>query len=144
MSLGNFHHIRDTTKLKKRGVTFKSLADPIDTSSSDGTLTIQVLGAVAEFERSLISERTRAGVANARANGRMPGNPKLQNITELDRMRMSQSRKDGHLESLINRETRWLPEVKKMRPQSTWESVARQLNERLAREGWPPSEHWSC
>jgi len=52
--------------LRAKGAHFRSLADPIDTSGPSGVLVLQMLGAVAEFERSLIRERTKAGLQAAR------------------------------------------------------------------------------
>lgn len=64
--------------LERRGVAFRSLSEAIDTSSAGGRLLFHVMGALAEFERSLISERTKAGIAAARLRGREPGRrPKL-------------------------------------------------------------------
>jgi DNA invertase Pin-like site-specific DNA recombinase len=68
--------------LEKRGVGFRSLQESIDTTTSGGRLIFHVFGALAEFERSLIRERTRAGLASARARGRKGGRPKA-----LDRQR---------------------------------------------------------
>jgi DNA invertase Pin-like site-specific DNA recombinase len=62
--------------LEKRGVGFKSLQEAIDTTTSGGRLIFQIFGALAEFERNLIRERTRAGLAAARARGRKGGRPK--------------------------------------------------------------------
>lgn len=65
--------------LDKRGVAFKSIGDPgIDMTTSHGRLMLGVLGSVAEFERSLIRDRTNAGLAAARARGRVGGNPALR------------------------------------------------------------------
>jgi DNA invertase Pin-like site-specific DNA recombinase len=64
--------------LRMRGAHVKSLADPIDTSGPSGVLVLQMLDAVAEFERSLIRERTVVGVRAARARGRVGGNPGLR------------------------------------------------------------------
>lgn len=55
--------------LNERGVEFRSLSESLDTSTSAGRLLLHVLASMAEFERSLISERTRAGMAAARARG---------------------------------------------------------------------------
>ncbi len=63
-------------KLEKRGVALKSLQENIDTSSSGGKLVFHLFGALAEFERNLIRERTRAGLSAARARGRKGGRPK--------------------------------------------------------------------
>ena len=61
--------------LAARGVHFRSLTEGIDTSTSLGTLFYQIAGAFAEYERALIRERTRAGIAAARAAGRQIGRP---------------------------------------------------------------------
>lgn len=64
--------------LKERGVHFESLAEKIDTGNAAGKLQFHVFAALAEFERGLIRERTRAGLAAARARGRNGGRkPKL-------------------------------------------------------------------
>lgn len=57
-------------------VGLRSLQENIDTASSGGRLVFHIFGALAEFERNLIRERTRAGMAAARARGRMGGRPK--------------------------------------------------------------------
>lgn len=59
--------------LGDRGVEFRSLTEAIDTSSSGGRLTFHIMGAMAEFERAILSERTRAGMAAARARGNRIG-----------------------------------------------------------------------
>ena len=66
------------TDLEGRGVAFRSLTESIDTSTSGGKLVFHIFGALAEFERSIIQERTRAGLAAARARGRKGGRkPKM-------------------------------------------------------------------
>ncbi len=65
-------------ELRDRGVNFRSLTDSIDTSTSMGRFFFHVMGALAEMERELIVERTRAGLAAAREQGRIGGRrPKL-------------------------------------------------------------------
>lgn len=61
--------------LDDRGVKFRSLTEAIDTTTSGGRLVFQIFGALAEFERALIRERTSAGLAAARARGRRGGRP---------------------------------------------------------------------
>lgn len=61
--------------LGNRGIEFRSLSENIDTSSSGGRLVFHMMAALAEFERSLISERTRAGMQAARERGRHLGRP---------------------------------------------------------------------
>ena len=70
------HLIETVTLLEGRGVGFRSLQEAVDTTTSGGRLIFHVFGALAEFERSLIRERTRAGLAAARARGRKGGRPK--------------------------------------------------------------------
>ena len=67
------HLIEVVGDLGERGVGFKSLQESIDTTSSTGNLVFQIFGAMAEFERNLIRERTQAGLAAARARGRKGG-----------------------------------------------------------------------
>ncbi len=62
--------------LEKRGIGLRSLQESIDTTTSGGRLIFHVFGALAEFERNLIRERTRAGLAAARACGRKGGRPR--------------------------------------------------------------------
>ena len=70
------HLIRVVDELGSLGVDLVSLGDPgLDTSSPHGRLIFSVMGAVAEFERDLIAERTRAGVAAARRRGKRLGRP---------------------------------------------------------------------
>lgn len=73
------HLIEIIEVLGKRGVGFQSLTEAIDTTTSGGRLIFHVMGALAEFERSLISERTRAGMKSAKRRGKAIGRPrKLQ------------------------------------------------------------------
>src|SRR5215510_14816119 len=70
------HLIATVTSLKDQGVAFKSLTENIDTSTATGNIVFQIFGALAEFERNLIKERTVAGLNAARARGRIGGRPK--------------------------------------------------------------------
>jgi DNA invertase Pin-like site-specific DNA recombinase len=70
------HLIETVTALKEQGVAFKSLTENIDTSTATGNLVFQIFGALAEFERNLITERTMADLEAARARGRKGGRPR--------------------------------------------------------------------
>jgi DNA invertase Pin-like site-specific DNA recombinase len=70
-SLG--HLIETVRDLQDRGVHFRSLQEQLDTGTSGGKLVFHVFGALAEFERDLIKERTMAGLAAARVRGRRGG-----------------------------------------------------------------------
>ena len=71
------HLITTMTGLEERGIGFKSLTENIDTTTSGGKLIFHIFGALAEFERNLIRERTTAGLMAARARGRTGGRPKV-------------------------------------------------------------------
>jgi len=68
--------IETLTLLSEQGIGFKSLTEQIDTTTPGGKLIFHVFGALAEFERDLIRERTQAGLAAARARGRKGGRPR--------------------------------------------------------------------
>lgn len=68
-------------KLRARQVNLISLEEKIDTTSAAGELVFHVFGAIAHFERRLISERTRDGLAAARKRGRKPGRPEIDKGT---------------------------------------------------------------
>jgi DNA invertase Pin-like site-specific DNA recombinase len=63
------------TDLKTHGVAFRSLTEQMDTTTPQGEFLFQVLGALAQFERSLVQERVQAGLAAARRRGRRGGRP---------------------------------------------------------------------
>ena len=73
----SLQHLIDTvTSLDERGIGFRSLQENLDTTTSGGRLVFHIFGALAQFERELIRERTLAGLASARARGRRGGRPK--------------------------------------------------------------------
>lgn len=82
----SLRHLVDVVQdLERRGIGFVSISDGIDTKSPTGKLLFHIVGAIAEFERSLISERTIAGLDAARSRGRTLGRPKR--MTEAKRKR---------------------------------------------------------
>src|SRR5437763_7150008 len=72
------HLIETITNLNNRKIGFKSITENIDTTTSGGKLIFHIFGALAEFEREVIRERTNAGLQAARARGRLGGRPKIQ------------------------------------------------------------------
>jgi DNA invertase Pin-like site-specific DNA recombinase len=70
------HLIATITGLSDQHIGFKSVTENIDTTSSGGKLVFHIFGALAEFERDIIRERTQAGLTAARARGRKGGRPK--------------------------------------------------------------------
>ncbi len=72
------HLVNLIEDLKERGIGFRSISDGmIDTTSASGELVLNIFSALAQFERRLIQERTNAGLAAARARGRVGGRPPL-------------------------------------------------------------------
>jgi len=78
------------------GVDFISITEQIDTSSPMGKAMFTVISAIAEFERSLISERVRAGIAKSRANGKPHGRPKIDTHTAQDIRRLRRQGQSLH------------------------------------------------
>jgi DNA invertase Pin-like site-specific DNA recombinase len=72
-------------RLADMDVGFRSLSESIDTTTANGRLFFSIIGALAEFERDLIRERTHAGLAAARARGRVGGRPSVMNPKKIDR-----------------------------------------------------------
>lgn len=73
--------------LEKQGIGFRSLTEQIDTTTAGGRLIFHVFGALSEFERELIRERTRAGLDAARARGRTGGRPRVMTAQRVEQAR---------------------------------------------------------
>ncbi len=116
--------------LTEKGVHFRSLRDPIDTSTPQGMFSLQVLGAVAQLERSLISERTKAGIKAAKAKGRLPGNPGIRERRPEALAKMTAAQKAAYGTRIQATANQWLPTVRRLRPDHTWDDVARVLKQR--------------
>jgi DNA invertase Pin-like site-specific DNA recombinase len=83
------HLLKALEHFRSLGIEFVSLSEQVDTSTPTGKMIFTVLGAVAELERSLIVERVRAGLRNARAKGKKLGRPrKLANPAAINKMRL--------------------------------------------------------
>jgi DNA invertase Pin-like site-specific DNA recombinase len=85
------HLLRALETFKALGIEFVSLSEQVDTSTPTGKMVFTVLGAVAELERSLIVERVRAGLRNAKAKGKHLGRPR----TNVDLARIGSLRSEG-------------------------------------------------
>jgi len=85
------HLLRALETFRALGIEFVSLSEQMDTSTPTGKLVFTVLGAVAELERSLVAERVRAGLRNARAKGRRLGRPRVA----VDRAKVAALRRGG-------------------------------------------------
>lgn len=85
------HLVNALADLCAYGVAFISFRDNLDLSTPSGRLMFQIIGAMAEFERSLIQERVRAGLSNARAKGKKFGRPRVQ----VDANRVADLRRNG-------------------------------------------------
>jgi len=70
--------------MDENGISFKSITESTDTSTSGGKLIFSIFGAIAEFERNLIRERTKAGLAAARDRGRLGGRPKKLDAKKIE------------------------------------------------------------
>ena len=129
------HLLAVIEQLEARGAHFRSLRDPIDTSTPQGVFSPQVLGTVAQLERALIAERTKAGLKAARARGRVGGNPGLRAGNPDAVCKVRASRDARHLDGVLSRMDAWLPTVRRMRPAQPWGGVVRVLNHGQA-ETW--------
>jgi DNA invertase Pin-like site-specific DNA recombinase len=91
------HLVNALGDLDSYGVAFVSLRDNLDLSTPSGRLMFQIIGAMAEFERSLIQERVRAGLANSKRKGQILGRPKRA----VDREQILQMQAQGQSLRLI-------------------------------------------
>jgi DNA invertase Pin-like site-specific DNA recombinase len=84
------HLLRALETFQALGIEFVSLSEQLDTTTPTGKMVFTVLGAVAELERSLIAERVRAGMRNARARGKAIGRPRaIVNASQITELRQS-------------------------------------------------------
>ena len=89
------HLLRALENFRALGIEFVSLSEQVDTSTPTGKMVFTVLGAVAELERSLIVERVRAGMRNARAKGKRIGRPPRTPLSEESRMAIAHAYRQG-------------------------------------------------
>ncbi|UES60076.1 recombinase family protein (plasmid) [Roseibium aggregatum] len=124
------HLLEVIEDLTHKGAHFRSLSDPIDTTTPQGMFSLQVLGAVAQLERALISERTKAGIKAAKAKGKLPGNPGIRERRPEALAKMTAAQKAAYGTRIQATASQWLPIVRRMRPDHTWDDIARFLNSR--------------
>ena len=137
------HLLSVMAELDAKGADFKSLADPIDTTTPQGRFALQVLGAVAELERALIQERTKDGLRAAKKRRRVGGNPKLRAGDPFAIQRIADARSQNYFERLNQSAEHWLPIVRQMRPDDRWQDVVRVLNAKREGSNGPPLPQWS-
>ena len=89
------HLVETVRELRERGVGFRSLQEQLDTTTPGGTLIFHIFDALAEFERDLIRERTKAGLAAARARGRTGGRPRGVDLKK-KKAALALKREGGH------------------------------------------------
>ena len=124
------HLLEVIEDLTAKGAHFRSLRDPIDTTTPQGMFSLQVLGAVAQLVRALISERTKAGIRAAKSKGKLPGNPGIRERRPDALVKMQAAQKAAYGARIQATVNQWLPTVRRMRPDHTWDDVARVLMQR--------------
>lgn len=138
-SLSHLLEIIET--LDAQGAGFRSLGDPIDTTSPQGRFTLQILGAVAEFERALIRERTKAGLKAARERGRVGGNPALRMGLAQEARAVHAARDARRTADVLRIADEILPSIRTMRPDYPWKTVADSLDRKGSRR--PDGGPWT-
>lgn len=124
------HLLEVIEDLTAKNAHFRSLRDPIDTTTPQGMFSLQVLGAVAQLERALISERTKAGIEAAKSRGKLPGNPGIRERRPEALAKVTAAQKAAYGARLQSTVDQWLPTVRRMRPDHTWDDIARVLKQR--------------
>lgn len=89
------HLLRALETFEELGVEFVSISEQVDTSTAAGKMIFTVLGAVAALERSLIAERTKLGILNARKQGKRIGRPPIRKLTPAEAMTVRADRASG-------------------------------------------------
>lgn len=96
------HLIETVALLEERSIGLQSLQESIDTTTSGGKLIFHIFGALAEFERQLIRERTQAGLASARARGRKGGRPKSLDAKKVGLLYRLYDEKEHSIQEICN------------------------------------------
>lgn len=128
--------LRIVSVLRRRDIGLRVVDQPIDTTTPQGQFALQVLGAAAEFERAMIRERTRGGLAAARREGRIGGNPGLRRRDPAALKAVAAAREARLTERAIQAADTLLPLVGQLRPGLPWDKVAILLGRRGLRRPW--------
>lgn len=115
---------------ERRGVSFMSTGDKIDTSAPHGMFFLHMLSAVVRLDKTLRGESTKAGIAAAKRRGRLPGNPGLRDRRPEAILAASMARNKVYLDQLTASAHTWLPTVQRLRPDHSWDNIVRVLNRR--------------
>lgn len=129
---GLTHLLEVVDVIKAAGGHFRSIREAaIDTSSISGMLLVQIIGAIAQFERELIRERTRLGIRAAMAAGKKMGAPALRDrkTRKAALAKMTAARDASHSAKLAAGSAAWLPTLLAMRPASPWPDVCAVLSQ---------------
>jgi DNA invertase Pin-like site-specific DNA recombinase len=89
------HLVTALEEFKRLGIDFVSATEGIDTTVPSGELVYQIFGAIAQFERTLISERVKAGLAEAIRNGRKIGRPAIKRLSNTEIRKIRAARRRG-------------------------------------------------
>ena len=95
--------IATVNELAGRGISFESVTEAIDTTTASGKLVFNIFASLADFERHLIGERTRAGLAAGRARGRMGGRPPALTSKQLREARLLLTDSDATVTAVAER-----------------------------------------
>ncbi|MGV1868705.1 MULTISPECIES: recombinase family protein [unclassified Rhizobium] len=115
---------------EKRGVHLRSIIDMIDTSPPHGIACLSIVRALVQLEKRRGSEKTKAGIRAAKSRGKLAGNPGLRDRRPEAIQAASKARDKNYLSQLVGSADVWLPTVKKLRPDHSWDNVVRVLNRR--------------
>ena len=89
------HLVTALEDFRRLRIDFVSATEGVDTTSPSGELVFQIFGAIAQFERALISERVKAGIAEARRNGRQLGRPAIKRLSDAEIAKIRAARLKG-------------------------------------------------
>jgi DNA invertase Pin-like site-specific DNA recombinase len=89
------HLVTALDEFKRLGIDFISSTEGVDTTVPSGELVFQIFGAIAQFERTLIGERVRAGIAEAKRNGKRLGRPAIKTLSAEEVKRIKAARRKG-------------------------------------------------